>query len=188
MKKAVPVLFVAAFLLNSCFLDAWFGVETVEPEALYTITMGPPPTGTPTITPTVDPDFTPSPVPTRGAGSSQVSPVDGMRMIYIPAEPFLMGGGVESDEVPVHTVSLDAYWIIGDVDGLRQVAVSAWGRPSCPGDLGGGPGLLPMGGKAFAHRGGMGKSGPGRAGRDDVPLGRPAAGVRDGSAKRGHVL
>jgi serine/threonine-protein kinase len=44
--------------------------------------------------------------------STQVSPKDGMEMVYVPAGDFLMGsedGG--SNEKPQHTVTLDAYWI-----------------------------------------------------------------------------
>ena len=49
-------------------------------------------------------------------GSTQTSPKDGMKLVYVPAGSFSMGsengskyGG--SDEKPVHTVYLDAFWI-----------------------------------------------------------------------------
>jgi formylglycine-generating enzyme required for sulfatase activity/tRNA A-37 threonylcarbamoyl transferase component Bud32 len=56
-------------------------------------------------------------VPTPGIGSTQVSPKDGMVMIYIPAGEFLMGSDKTKDsqadynELPQHKVYLDAYWI-----------------------------------------------------------------------------
>ena len=49
-----------------------------------------------------------------GIGSTKVSPIDGMDMIYVPAGDFLMGsqeGVGNDDEHPQHAVYLDAYWI-----------------------------------------------------------------------------
>ena len=41
-----------------------------------------------------------------------VSPIDGMKMVYVPAGEFQMGSeDGEDDEKPVHTVYLDAFWI-----------------------------------------------------------------------------
>jgi eukaryotic-like serine/threonine-protein kinase len=46
------------------------------------------------------------------AGSTMVSEIDGMTMVYVPAGEFLMGSeDGENDESPVHTVYLDAYYI-----------------------------------------------------------------------------
>ena len=48
------------------------------------------------------------------AGSTMVSQMDGMTMVYVPAGKFTMGspdGVGESDEHPQHQVYLDAYWI-----------------------------------------------------------------------------
>ena len=80
------------------------------------------PTETPVPTNTLPPTDTPSPTvtntpqptqtPALRVGATQVSEVDGMVQVYIPAGEFLMGsedGG--SDESPVHSVTLDAYWI-----------------------------------------------------------------------------
>ncbi len=48
----------------------------------------------------------------KGESDSQVSPVDGMAMVYVPAGKFKMGSNYgDNDEMPVHTVYLDAYWI-----------------------------------------------------------------------------
>ncbi|MGV8025596.1 MAG: SUMF1/EgtB/PvdO family nonheme iron enzyme [Anaerolineaceae bacterium] len=50
--------------------------------------------------------------PALGIGSTMLSPRDGMTMMYVPAGEFLMGSeDGYSDEIPVHTVYLDAYWI-----------------------------------------------------------------------------
>jgi serine/threonine protein kinase len=65
---------------------------------------------------------------TLGIGSTQVSTKDGMVMVYVPAGAFTMGTSEQlistllaahsdwkrewfADEVPEHTVTLDAYWI-----------------------------------------------------------------------------
>jgi len=59
----------------------------------------------------------PTLIPTLGIGATQVSPKDGMVMVYIPEGEFLMGADkskdshAQSDEFPQHTVYLDAFWI-----------------------------------------------------------------------------
>ncbi|HXQ37786.1 MAG TPA: SUMF1/EgtB/PvdO family nonheme iron enzyme, partial [Anaerolineales bacterium] len=54
----------------------------------------------------------PLPTPTLGVGSVRVSPVDGMRMVYVPAGKFIMGSDDGADdEKPARSVSLDEYWI-----------------------------------------------------------------------------
>ncbi len=54
--------------------------------------------------------------PTLGIGSTMVSDVDGMVLMYVPAGTFLMGSTsddsyAEDDEFPQHEVYLNAYWI-----------------------------------------------------------------------------
>jgi eukaryotic-like serine/threonine-protein kinase len=54
--------------------------------------------------------------PTQGIGSTQVSPIDSMVQIYVPAGDFIMGSAdyntiADSDEKPEHTIFLDSYWI-----------------------------------------------------------------------------
>ena len=67
-------------------------------------------TPTPTNTPTPTPTFTPT--PTLGIGSTRMRIKDGMLEMYIPEGSFLMGSNSgDSDEKPVHLVTLDAYWI-----------------------------------------------------------------------------
>ena len=51
------------------------------------------------------------PSPTPGIGSLQISPTDGMKMVYVPAGEFIMGGDVYYDEKPIHIVNLKAFWI-----------------------------------------------------------------------------
>ncbi len=58
----------------------------------------------------------PTPAVTPGPVASQVSAVDGMVQVYVPAGEFLMGSadsdpGANGDEKPQHTVYLDAFWI-----------------------------------------------------------------------------
>jgi serine/threonine-protein kinase len=53
-----------------------------------------------------------TPIPTLGVGSVLVREMDNMEMVYVPAGEFEMGGeDGRSDENPVHTVYLDAFWI-----------------------------------------------------------------------------
>jgi len=83
--------------------------------------------------------------PTSGSGSNQVSDIDGMPLIFIPAGEFKMGSS-DSDskaldsEKPQHSVYLDAYWIdqtevtnlmfsrfIEDVGYLTEAEKEGWG-------------------------------------------------------------
>ncbi|MBA4383821.1 MAG: hypothetical protein C0410_03730 [Anaerolinea sp.] len=52
--------------------------------------------------------------PAPDAGTTMISPKDGMVLVYVPAGDFLMGsldGVGEDDEHPQHSVTLDGYWI-----------------------------------------------------------------------------
>jgi formylglycine-generating enzyme required for sulfatase activity len=50
--------------------------------------------------------------PKLGIGSTMISEKDGMVLVYVPAGEFTMGSNEgDSDEQPVHTVALDAFWI-----------------------------------------------------------------------------
>jgi len=65
-----------------------------------------------TQTPTFAPTITYTPTPALGIGSTRASIVDGMVMVYVPAGEFTMGSDTgDTDERPVHTVYLDAFWI-----------------------------------------------------------------------------
>ena len=84
------------------FVSDMVGLDLPNPFATKT----PTPTNTPTSTPT----FTPT--PTLGIGSTNLRSKDGMLELYVPAGSFMMGSNDgDSDEVPVHQVTLDSYWI-----------------------------------------------------------------------------
>ena len=85
---------------------------TNTPTYTPTFTLTPSLTPTPTWTFTPTQTFTPTLTPTPLAGATQISPKDGMVMVYVPAGDFEMGSeaGI-MDEVPVHTVYLVSYWI-----------------------------------------------------------------------------
>jgi formylglycine-generating enzyme required for sulfatase activity/WD40 repeat protein len=56
----------------------------------------------------------PTPTQGLGIGSTQISPKDGMTMVYVSAGEFLMGspqGVGQVNEHPQQTINLDAYWI-----------------------------------------------------------------------------
>ncbi|MFC2028789.1 SUMF1/EgtB/PvdO family nonheme iron enzyme [Chloroflexota bacterium] len=69
-----------------------------------TFTMTPTVTSTPTLTPT----------PILGIGSTRIRQDDGMIEVFVPAGSFMMGdtsSTADSNESPIHRVSLDAFWI-----------------------------------------------------------------------------
>jgi formylglycine-generating enzyme required for sulfatase activity len=63
------------------------------------------------FTQTSMPTKTPIPTPTLGIGSTIVSEKDGMTLLAVPAGEFTMGSDVNSDEQPIHQVTLPAFWI-----------------------------------------------------------------------------
>lgn len=70
------------------------------------------PTSTLAAAPTAVIAHSDPPEPTPGSVSSQVSDVDGMTLLYVPAGEFTMGSTAgRDDEKPVHTVYLDAFYI-----------------------------------------------------------------------------
>jgi formylglycine-generating enzyme required for sulfatase activity len=108
MKHYISLVFIA--FVTCWVLPGCNPIELVSP----TITLLPSQTATqpPTLTATISPSFTPTSTPTLSAGATAVSEQDGMVMVYVPGGDFSMGstdGG--ADEQPVHTVTLDAYWI-----------------------------------------------------------------------------
>ncbi|MGD8760189.1 MAG: SUMF1/EgtB/PvdO family nonheme iron enzyme, partial [Anaerolineales bacterium] len=75
-----------------------------------------PPTRTPRPTSVPPTSTPPPPTPTPGIGSTMVSPVDGMVLVYVPEGTFLMGSAwpdpnANEDEAPQHEVYLDSFWI-----------------------------------------------------------------------------
>ena len=84
----------------------------------HTSTLSPKPTGiymeTPEFSKTVPPSMTATPI--VSPDETQVSPSDDMVIIYIPAGAYLMGSletdtGVDNDEIPQHSVYLNAFWM-----------------------------------------------------------------------------
>lgn len=65
------------------------------------------------FTPTTQPTETLIPTPILDIGSTEISPKDGMVLLYVPAGEFVMGSDSsdQTDERPAHTVYLDAFWI-----------------------------------------------------------------------------
>ncbi|MBI5350439.1 MAG: SUMF1/EgtB/PvdO family nonheme iron enzyme [Chloroflexi bacterium] len=98
-------------------------------------------TSTPTLTRTPSstatrtpqpPTFTPTPA--LRIGSTQVSKIDGMTMMYVPAGSFTMGSDAyEDDEKPTHTIRLDAFWIDKfEVTNAMYILCVKAGRCSAP--------------------------------------------------------
>jgi len=88
--------------------------HTPRPSSTITDTPAPP-TATPLPTPT-DTQPPPTPTPTLGIGSTFVSKVDGITLLFVPAGEFLMGSIASNNqaypnEKPQHSVFLDAFWI-----------------------------------------------------------------------------
>jgi len=84
--------------------------ETPTKTASPTLT----PTAKNTSTPTCTPTATNTPTPALGVVSTQIRPVDGMEMVYVPEGTFTMGSDdsdARDNEQPVRNVYLDAYWI-----------------------------------------------------------------------------
>lgn len=101
MKQIFPILLFLV-ILSACALAP-------QPTAVPTLPSAPP---TDTPVPSETPTATLTPEPTLGIGSSQVSPADGMTLLYVPAGPFEMGAADGyPGEGPVHTVMLDAFWV-----------------------------------------------------------------------------
>src|SRR3990172_5342934 len=68
----------------------------------------------PTATPLVPPPATPMPPSATPASGVQVTMIgkNGETLVYVPEGEFTMGSdNGKSDEKPVHTVYLDAFWI-----------------------------------------------------------------------------
>lgn len=80
---------------------------TSEPFTATAVTL---PTETIVPTETIAPTETPFVEPTIGVGSTIIG-ADGMILRYVPAGEFAMGSDANSDEQPIHSVTLDAYWI-----------------------------------------------------------------------------
>jgi len=103
LHKKLHIYLALIFLIVACSLSGRITpAETQEPTPQDTL--APSPTTIPTAIPTV------------ASVASEVSPVDGMVLVYVPEGEFLMGSGNDNpqagdEEKPQHTVHLDAFWI-----------------------------------------------------------------------------
>ncbi len=106
---ALVILLGIALAIGNGLLD--LGKQGLGPlSELATDT--PTPTNTSTATPTKTLTPTVTFTPTPSIGSSWSRPADGMLMMFVPAGEFTMGSeNGSNDERPIHTVTLDAYWI-----------------------------------------------------------------------------
>jgi serine/threonine-protein kinase len=119
ISQGKPGTRVVGFLLGGLALliilivggvNGWFG-----PKPTPAPTAAPVVQPTNTIIPIVQPTITsipPTSTQSFGIVTTLESEKDGMVMVYVPAGEFSMGSNEgDSDEKPVHTVYLDAYWI-----------------------------------------------------------------------------
>lgn len=108
MKTIRPLLIFLTFFLIACAPTTSTNTPTSRPS---------PATVTPvSITPITIPTLTPTSTKVPNAAESQhTSPIDGMPLVFVPAGTVRMGGldvhADDRDELPAHTVSLDAFWI-----------------------------------------------------------------------------
>lgn len=95
----------SASLLNNFPIFAPESTRTSQPTKTRT------PAPTQIFVSSTETSIPPTPAPALGIGSITTGE-DGMTLLYIPAGEFTMGSdNGESDEKPVHTVTLDAFWI-----------------------------------------------------------------------------
>ncbi len=117
MKRITELLILIAPLFVACnssrlLVSTPTKSLTDTPALIMTSTITATPTLTRTSTRTRTPTVTITPTPTLPIGLTQVSPKDGMMMVYVPAGEFVMGSDdSNSDEKPMHSIYLDAYWI-----------------------------------------------------------------------------
>ena len=87
---------------------------TIFVTALVVILSGCAPESVPTsptgVAPTQPPQV-PSPTRVLEPFATHIRIRDGMTLVYVPAGQFEMGSNVDERARPVHTVTLDAYWI-----------------------------------------------------------------------------
>ena len=120
-KYKFVILFCFSALLASCtpsesdIQNAIAQTQTANPTVQNTATLVPTSVPTSTQTPTPEPTVTPVPTVTAtppDVGSTMTNLVDEATLMYVPAGRFIMGSeNGASNESPVHTVRLDAFWI-----------------------------------------------------------------------------
>ena len=114
----LTILLLLSLIFSGCGTSTVPALASVEPTASPAAIATAVPTSLPAATSTTPPTSTSAPeptttiAPTPASGEVQVSAKDGMEMVYVPAGDFSMGSTAgTSDEQPVHTVTLDGFWI-----------------------------------------------------------------------------
>ncbi|MCE9645085.1 MAG: formylglycine-generating enzyme family protein [Chloroflexi bacterium] len=106
MKNARIVSFASAFMLAVLLLTAC-SAATPTPLVIVVTATPLPPTQAPLVEPTSTQAF--APVSLAGPQSgAKMKWIDGSTLLYVPQSEFEMGYGYNA---PIHSVSLDAYWI-----------------------------------------------------------------------------
>jgi eukaryotic-like serine/threonine-protein kinase len=125
MNKSLDFLFLLIIFLSAC------GSAPVTTAPLATPTDFPTVTTAPSPTSTLEPTATITPLP--GIGSTRISAVDGMMLVYIPEGSFTMGYEGADDEKPVHDVFLSSFWMdqteVTNAMYARCVEAGACSRP-----------------------------------------------------------
>lgn len=138
MKKRYGLIFSCAamsgMLLGSCVPTDKAAIDELAAEVLS----GLPDVGVKGAAVPTKTSIPPTPEPTLGAGSTMISAVDGMEMIYVPQGEFTMGiDEGRSNEEPEHQVTLTAYWIdkseVTNAMYAQCVAAKACEQPGQPG-------------------------------------------------------
>jgi len=121
MKKHIILTFILLFV-TAC---------QSTPTAAPTLPATEIPQATATIAPTeILPSSTVEATATSAPENIKISATDGMTQLFIPAGTFFMGGMDvyrESDELPAHEVSMDAFWIdqVEVTNGMYNLCVEA---------------------------------------------------------------
>lgn len=106
MKKNIQIL-LASLFLSACSNATQ--IPVIEPTSTLL------PTNAPIVVPSSTVEATaPTPTFTAEPQTARISTMDGMPQIYIPTGTFRMGGmdaRRAPDEVPVHDVTIDAFWV-----------------------------------------------------------------------------
>jgi len=107
----VLIFWIGSLLQNALSPDSPTATKYAAAETPAPVVSPDPATLAPTAT--TEPQATPTSAPEElGVGSTMISEKDGVVMMYVPAGDFQMGSETgDSDEKPVHTLYLDAFWI-----------------------------------------------------------------------------
>jgi formylglycine-generating enzyme required for sulfatase activity len=125
ITRLTPEFSLQLIILCALFTACSPAVTGSPSTASHNISANPSPTQTyPESSPTPEPSLSPAPSETEtlAPGSTRTISIDGMVQVYVPAGEFTMGAddpdaqtpskpGRAYSEIPVHQVTLEAYWI-----------------------------------------------------------------------------